>query len=518
MVKMKWLKGVLLGLALALGAAPALVYSAAATVAISPLAKQRFFDANGVPLAGGQLFTYAAGTTIKQTTYTDSTGATPNTNPVVLDSAGYANVWVVTTQSYKFTLSPSTDTDPPSNPIWTVDNLSSVITPLNWATGGGSSDAITATYTPANTSLFDGLLLGVRATAANATTTPTFSPDSLTAHPITKLGGSPLQIGDIHGALSEILLRYNLANTRWELLNPAQQSLPWVVAGGTADALTGTYIPANTTLTDGLLLTVRATAANATTTPTFAPDGLTAHTITKLGGLPLVAGDIQRAGFELILRYNLSNTRWELLNPIVSKQPTRTVLTAGSGTYTTPTGVTHINVRVVGGGAGGGAAITNNGTSGNSTTFGTLTGSGGVAGQAGGVFAGNNGGAGSGGDINIQGGAGVSGSINTAATVSPAGGMGGISAFGGAGAGGAAASTGTNASANSGSGGGGGGAAAGTASGGGGGAGGYTEKLFSPPSATYSYGVAAAVSGGTAGGANGGNGASGLIIVDEFYN
>lgn len=91
-----------------------------------------------------------------------------------------------------------------------------------WAIAGGTPDAILATYTPSNGSLFDGLLLSVRATAPNASTTPTFKPDALTAHTITKDGGAPLAGSDIPGQYAEIFLRYNLANTRWELINPAQ--------------------------------------------------------------------------------------------------------------------------------------------------------------------------------------------------------------------------------------------------------------------------------------------------------
>lgn len=91
--------------------------------------------------------------------------------------------------------------------------------------------------------------------------------------------------------------------------------LNWVDGGGTADAITATYSPAITALVDGQLCFVRATAANATTTPTFAPNGLTARTIVKKGGAALVAGDIVADGHELILRYDLTNTRWELLNP-----------------------------------------------------------------------------------------------------------------------------------------------------------------------------------------------------------
>jgi hypothetical protein len=89
----------------------------------------------------------------------------------------------------------------------------------------------------------------------------------------------------------------------------------WVAAGGTADAITATYSPAITTLVDGQECCFRATASNATTTPTFSPNGLTPRVITKTGGVALSAGDILN---ECILRYNLANTRWELLNPYIN--------------------------------------------------------------------------------------------------------------------------------------------------------------------------------------------------------
>lgn len=89
----------------------------------------------------------------------------------------------------------------------------------------------------------------------------------------------------------------------------------WVAAGGTADALTASYAVAYAALVDGMVCYVRAASANATTTPSFAPSGLTARTITKNGGQALVAGDIYGAGHELILRYLVASTRWELLNP-----------------------------------------------------------------------------------------------------------------------------------------------------------------------------------------------------------
>ena len=74
--------------------------------------------------AGGLLFTYAAGTTTKQNTYTDVALTVPNANPIVLDSAGRATIFLTPGQSYKFVMSPPGDTDPPSNPIRTQDNIS----------------------------------------------------------------------------------------------------------------------------------------------------------------------------------------------------------------------------------------------------------------------------------------------------------------------------------------------------------------------------------------------------------
>ena len=92
--------------------------------------------------------------------------------------------------------------------------------------------------------------------------------------------------------------------------------LPIVNAGGTVDAITADYTP-NITLSDRRLCAFIATGANTSATPTFAPDGLTAHTIVKMGGQALAAGDIPGAEAVCILQYDLTNTRWELLNPTV---------------------------------------------------------------------------------------------------------------------------------------------------------------------------------------------------------
>lgn len=133
------------------------------TEAISPTPKLKFFDSNGVPLIGGKLFTYEAGTaSTKQTTYTDSTGGTANTNPIILDARGECDCWLDPSLLYKFTLSPSSDTDPPTNPIWTVDNIASAASGVTAEniyalTNVAGTNSITADSPPVITTYSDGL-------------------------------------------------------------------------------------------------------------------------------------------------------------------------------------------------------------------------------------------------------------------------------------------------------------------------------------------------------------------------
>lgn len=78
----------------------------------------QFFKPGGVlPLAGGLLYTYEAGTNTPLATFTDSTGGTPNTNPIVLDANGECVVWMGSA-AYKFVL-----TDALGVVQWTRDGI-----------------------------------------------------------------------------------------------------------------------------------------------------------------------------------------------------------------------------------------------------------------------------------------------------------------------------------------------------------------------------------------------------------
>lgn len=105
---------------------------------LTPSAKQQFFSDAGVPLVGGKVYTYAAGTSTPLATYQDSAGVTLNTNPIILDSRGEANIWLSPSLAYKFVLKDSTDAT-----IWTVDNINIGINFANVIITGGTLNGVT---------------------------------------------------------------------------------------------------------------------------------------------------------------------------------------------------------------------------------------------------------------------------------------------------------------------------------------------------------------------------------------
>jgi len=92
-----------------------------ASVLLSPFGLgQQFFDDNGVPLAGGLIYTYQAGSSTPLVTYTDNGGNVANPNPIVLDAAGRLpqQIWLLSGFSYKFVLQNSSGVL-----IQTLDNI-----------------------------------------------------------------------------------------------------------------------------------------------------------------------------------------------------------------------------------------------------------------------------------------------------------------------------------------------------------------------------------------------------------
>lgn len=213
------------------------------TETLSPTPVQRFVDNNGNPLVGGKLFTYIAGTTTKQSTFVDSAGITPNTNPVILDYRGEARLWIPPNVGFKYVLAPSTDTDPPTNPIWTVDQLvNSQLITLYGGVDVGSVNAYVINFTANFTSYTDGII--IYWVPANTNTGPsTINVNGLGVITILNQNGNPLTAGQIvvNGITAVFYKGGNFYLTSATGSIPQSGTFSAVVTGGSNPNLTCRY-------------------------------------------------------------------------------------------------------------------------------------------------------------------------------------------------------------------------------------------------------------------------------------
>jgi len=89
--------------------------------------KPQYEDSNGAPYVGMRLFFYTAGTDTKQDTFTDSSGGTANTNPLVIAADGYATggvgIYGSDGSTYKVIAAPPGSDDPPTSTLWTLNSV-----------------------------------------------------------------------------------------------------------------------------------------------------------------------------------------------------------------------------------------------------------------------------------------------------------------------------------------------------------------------------------------------------------
>ena len=81
----------------------------------------QFFDNSGNVLTGGKIYTYSAGTTTDQATYTSANGVTFHSNPIILDASGRVpggEIWLADGVAYKFVIEDSNNVL-----IGTYDNI-----------------------------------------------------------------------------------------------------------------------------------------------------------------------------------------------------------------------------------------------------------------------------------------------------------------------------------------------------------------------------------------------------------
>lgn len=134
-------------------------------VNLSPFAGAgaQFFNNDGVPLAGGKIYTYLAGTNTPSTTYTTSTGDIQHSNPIVLDSAGRVptgEIWLTNGIKYKFILKDSNEAL-----IATYDNISGInqgaFTNIVNFTGDGSTTSFALPIAPISENWINVFINGV---------------------------------------------------------------------------------------------------------------------------------------------------------------------------------------------------------------------------------------------------------------------------------------------------------------------------------------------------------------------
>ena len=280
--------------------------SQAATTALPGLltGMPQFFSNQGAPLSGGKVYTCQPGTTCgpgtvtPKSSYTDITQATPNANPVILDSAGRASIWL--NGYYKIAL---------------YDSSGALVKTLDNVSVAGAVSGITAPV------FFDATSGPVSQDIKGSTEYIAYKTDaSVNAVTLIDTSGNTFPGGLTSFVLStpNSFVHLVLTSGIWKLesVSPADLQLGTytvATAGGTSDAITATYSPVINKVTSGLRLSVNVTAANTTTTPTFSPNGLTPVVIVKGAGSALAVADIPGSGFTADLIYFGAN--WYLLNP-----------------------------------------------------------------------------------------------------------------------------------------------------------------------------------------------------------
>jgi hypothetical protein len=197
-------------------------------------------DNSGVPLAGGKVYTYAAGTTTDKATYTDAAMTTPEANPVILNGAGVKNVYAY--GNYKFVIKDLNDVT-----IRTLDNQYFMIP----STTALVTNTITANY---NATAVDQVIKGNTASGSITVYLPTavgnegcrITVIKISANNTLTLDANALYTQTINGAATVAL------GANWEAIEVVSDNANWVIINSNASAsvtLTGTQTLTNKTLT-----------------------------------------------------------------------------------------------------------------------------------------------------------------------------------------------------------------------------------------------------------------------------
>jgi len=228
-----------------------------ASVLLSPVGNgQQFFDNNGVPLSGGLIYTYQAGSTTPLVTYTTNNGTIPNSNPIILDSAGRSanEIWMQTGYTYKFVIQTASGTT-----LQSLDNLYPILQ-TSTATGATIPSGLIAIWSGSTGSIPSGWVL---CNGTNGT------PDLRNSFIVG--AGSTYAVGATGGSADAIVVSHTHTVTdpghKHNTTSTGSGSLINAAASGTTGASTSTTDTATTGIT---LQTTGASGTNANLPPYYA--------------------------------------------------------------------------------------------------------------------------------------------------------------------------------------------------------------------------------------------------------
>lgn len=255
------------------------------TAVLLPVPKARFFTNAGAPLNAGKVYTYQAGTTTPLATYTDAGAMTQNTNPVILDPYGYADIWLIGT--YKIVLKDSL-----GNQIFEEDNIAGLSGVGSYLVDTGGANAYIVSPSPASTGYVAGQIYDVKISAAN-TGASTINVSSLGAKNITYSNGTTL----VSGALptgSVVRLIYDGSQFQLQNIVPQATSFTTLTVSG-ATTLTGLV-----TLGNAINEKQGADIPSATSTPIGAATG---NYVKVTGTTTITSFDTVQAGTRRVVEF-----------------------------------------------------------------------------------------------------------------------------------------------------------------------------------------------------------------------
>lgn len=395
----------------------------AVNVTLSPVFNgQQFFDDDGLPLSGGKIFQYVAGSFSSQyTSYTTSSGDVANANPIVLDSSGRyteGQIWLEFAVGYQLVLTKPDGT----TVLQAEDDITGVVIPSSnnandidvWVLADSAPTYVSSTsfilvgnavqeFAVGNrvrSTLSDGTQLTSTVTAvvfSDPNTQVTIQNDSTAIDPsLTTVEWSSLtavhntiDAGGVHYTTG---LTYAVPNTVGNALRVDETAIALGAATTAAMALVNT-----TASTDGITYTITPNPANASYTtsewwpvlfnivggvsPTLNVNGLGAVALVQYDYTGAKVTPTITAGMQTDVMYD--GTNMVIIDPLPqppqsTAQPHGNSVFSSNGTFVVPDGVTAVKVTCVGAGGGGGLGTFSGGESTFSVNGGT-GGSGGIA-------------------------------------------------------------------------------------------------------------------------------------------